>query len=140
MTRPRLGLLQPTGNRFGELPEVIQLMSADVMDDVPVDDEIAVDGDVSESNGFCHAFSQDRLYDLKFSKHLEVFRHRGGRDRIGLRNEMRGDIDGNLDGALEIQRNDVLQVKVANKVVRRGGSLAGDSLDATPERLEFGFD
>jgi len=53
---------------------------------------------------------------------------------------MRGDIDGKLDSALEIQRDDVLYVRVVNKLICRRGSLAGNSLNATPERFQFGFD
>lgn len=113
----RSGLLQPVGNGFGELSKVVQMVSADLIDDVPVYCLIAVDGDVSESNSFCHAFSQKRVYDLKFSKNIEVLRHCGGRNSISFGNQMCGDIDGKLDGALEIQRDDVLQVRVANKLV-----------------------
>lgn len=46
-------------NRFGELPKVFQMMSADLIDDVPVYRLIAVDRDISEANGFCQTFSQD---------------------------------------------------------------------------------
>jgi hypothetical protein len=90
------------GNRFGELSKVLQVMSADLINDVPVYRLIAVDGDVSESNSFCHAFSEGRGYDLKLLQNLKVLRHCGGRSCVSFGNQMRGDIDGKLDGALKI--------------------------------------
>lgn len=127
-------------NRFGELPKIVQMMSADLIDDIPVYRLVAVDGDISETNGFCQTFSQSRIDDLKLLENREVLGHGGGRDCVSLGNQMRGYIDGKLDGALEIQRDDVLCVKVANKLLYGGGSLVGNPLDATPERFQFSFD
>jgi hypothetical protein len=127
-------------NRFGELPKVVQMMSADLIDDIPVYRLIAVDGDIPKANRFCQTFSQDGIDDLKFLENLEVLGHCGGRNCVCLGNQMRGDIDGKLNGALEIQRDDVLYVRVVNKLIHGGGSLAGNPLDATPERFQFGFD
>jgi hypothetical protein len=45
------------GHCFSELPKVVQMMSADFMNDVPVYRLIAVDGDIPEANGFCETFS-----------------------------------------------------------------------------------
>jgi hypothetical protein len=123
------------GNRFRELAKVVQVMFADLIDDIPVYRLIAVDGDIPEANCFGQTFSQDRIDDLKFLENPEVFSHCGGRGCVSLGNHMRGDIDGKLNSALEIQRDDVLYVRVANKLIYRRGSLAGNSLDATPERF-----
>jgi hypothetical protein len=128
------------GNRFGKLPKVVQMMSADLIDDIPVYRLIAVDSDIPKANRFCQTFSQDRINDLKFLENLEVLGHCGGRNCVCLGNQMRGDIDGKLNGALEIQRDDVLYVGVANKLIHRGGSLVDKPLDATPKRFQFGFD
>jgi hypothetical protein len=73
-------------------------------------------------------------------ENLKVLGHGRGRGCVCLGDEMGGDIDGKLDSALEIQRDDVLYVRVANKLIYRRGSLAGNSLNATPERFQFGFD
>jgi hypothetical protein len=110
------------------------------MDDVPIYCSIAVDSDVSESNGFCHAFSQGQVDDLKLLENLEVLGHCRGRNCVSLGNQIRGYIDGKLDGALEIQCDDVLCVRVSNKLIDGRGSLTGNPLDATPERLQFSFD
>ena len=80
-------------NRLGELPKVVQMMTADLIDDIPVDRLIAVDGDVPETNRFCQTFCQDRIDDLKFPENLEVLSHRRGWGRISLGNQMRGDIN-----------------------------------------------
>ena len=127
-------------NRFRELAKIVQMMSANLINDIPVYRLIAMDGDIPKANCFGQTLSQDRIDDLKFLENLEVLGHCGGRSCISLGNQMRGDIDGKLDGALEIQRDDVLYVRVANKLIYRRGSLAGNSLDATPERFQFGFD
>jgi len=113
----RSSLRQPLRNRFGELSKVVQMMPADLIDDGPVYGLIAVDGDVSESYSFGHAFSENRVYDLKFLKNLQVLRHCGGRNRISFGNQMCGNIDGKLDGALKIERNDVLQVEILNEFI-----------------------
>jgi len=127
-------------NRLGELPKVVQMMSADLIDDIPVDRLIAVDGDVPETNRFCQTFCQDRIDDLKFLENLEILGHCGGRSGVSLGNQMRGDINGKLDGALKIQCDDVLHVRVASKLIYGGGSLPGNPLDASPERFQFSFD
>jgi hypothetical protein len=132
--------LKMMDNCFGELPEVVQMVSADLIDDSPVYRLVAVDRDISEANGFCQTFSQYRIDDLKFLENLEVLGHCGGRSCLSFGNQMRGDIDRKLDGALEIQRDDVLYVRLVNKLIHGGGSLAGNPLDATPERFQFSFD
>jgi len=78
------------------------MMSADLIGDVPVDGLITMDSNVSESYGLCQTFSQEGVYDLKLTENLEVLRHRSGRNSISLSNQMCCDIDGKLDGALEI--------------------------------------
>jgi hypothetical protein len=127
-------------NRLGELPKVVQMMSADLIDDVPVYRLIAVDSDISEPNRFCQTFSQDRIDDLKFLENLEILGHCGGRSGVSVGNQMRGDINGKLDSALKIQRDDVLYVKVVNELIHRRGRLPGNSFDATSERFQLSFD
>lgn len=126
-------------NRFRELPKVLQMMSADLIDDVPVDRLIAVDSDIPESNRFCQTLSQDRIDDLKFLENLEVFGHRAGRGCFSFSNEMRRNIDRNLDCALEIQRYDVLYVSVTNQLIHGRGSFPCNPLDTTAERFQLGF-
>jgi hypothetical protein len=132
--------LKMMDNRFGKLSKVVQMMSADLIDDIPVDRLIAVNGDIPEANRFCQSFGQGRLYDLKLPQNLEVLGHRRGRNSVSLGNEMCSYIDRKLDSALEIQRDDVLRVRVTDKLIYGGGSLAGNPLDATPERFQFSFD
>jgi hypothetical protein len=76
------------GHCFGELPKVVQMMSADFMNDVPVYRLIAVDGDIPEANGFCETFSQSRIDDLKRLENVEVLGHGGGRDCVSLGDQM----------------------------------------------------
>jgi hypothetical protein len=53
-----LGLpLKVMGNRFRELAKVVQMMSADLIDDIPVYRLIAVDGDIPKANCFGQTFS-----------------------------------------------------------------------------------
>jgi len=136
-----LGLpLKMMDYRFSKLSKVVQMMSADLINDVPVYCLIAVDGDIPEADRFCQTFSQDRINDLKFLKNLEVLSHCRGRSCVSLGNEMRGYIDGNLDGALKIQGDDILHVRIASKLMYGRRSLPGNPLDASPERFQFGFD
>ena len=38
------------GNRLGELPKIVEVAAADLIDDVPIDGLIAMNGNVSESD------------------------------------------------------------------------------------------
>lgn len=75
-------------NCFGELPKVVQMMSADLIDDVPVYRLIAVDGDIPEADRFCQTVSQSRIDDLKLLENFEVLGHGGGRDCVSLGDQM----------------------------------------------------
>jgi len=132
--------LKMMGNQFRELAKVVQMMSANLINDIPVYRLIAMDGDIPEANRFCQTFSQGRFDDLKFLENFEVLGHGRGRSCVSFGNQMRGDINRKLDCTLEIQRDDVLYVRVANELIRRRGGLPGNPLDATPERFQFGFD
>ena len=106
----RLPMLKMMNDCFRELTKFVQMVCADLIDDSPVYRLIAVDGDIPEPNSFCEAFSQSRSDDVKIFENCEVLGHRGRRDYVSLGDQMRGDVDGKLDGALEIQCNDVLGV------------------------------
>jgi hypothetical protein len=45
--------VESLGNRLGELSVVVQVAAADLIDDVPINGLIAMDGNVSESDRFC---------------------------------------------------------------------------------------
>ena len=100
--------VESLGNRLGELPEVVEVAAADLIDDVPIDGVIAMNRNVSESDRFRHTVSQGRTDDLKVLKHVEVLRHGGRRTGVGFGNQVGGQIDGKLDGTLKIQGDNVL--------------------------------
>ena len=85
---------------FRKLTEFVQMMLADLIDDIPVYRLIAMDGDIPEPNSFCEAFSQSRSDDMKLLENCEVLGHRGRRDYVNLGDQMRGDVDRKLDGTL----------------------------------------
>jgi hypothetical protein len=87
---------------FRELTKFVQMMRADLIDNIPVYRLIAVDGDIPEANGFCETFSQSRFDELKLLENFEVLGHGRGRGCVSLGDEMGGDIDGKLDGALKV--------------------------------------
>ena len=90
------------GNRLGELPKIVEVAAADLIDDVPIDGLIAMNGNVSESDRFGHALTERGIDELKALERLEILRHRGGRARVCFGNQMGGQIDGKLDGTLKI--------------------------------------
>ena len=96
------------GNRLGELSKVVQVVAADLKDDVPIDGLIAMNGNVSESDRFCHALTERGTDELEVLEGLEILRHRGGRRSVSFGNQMGGQIDGKLDGTLKIQGDNVL--------------------------------
>ena len=127
------------GNRLGELPKIVQVVAADLKDDVPIDRLIAMNGDVSESDRFGHALTERGIDELKALEGLEILRHRGGWARVSLGDQMGGQIDGKLDGTLKVQGDDVLQVRVLCQLIGRRRCLGRNSFDATSERFQFDF-
>jgi hypothetical protein len=90
-----------------ELAEIVQVVAAAAADqkhDVPIKVLIAMNGNVSESDRFCHALAGCGTDDLKDLEDLEVFRHRGGWASVSVCNQIGCQIDGTLDGPLKIQR------------------------------------
>ena len=132
--------IQSLGNRLGELSEVVQVVVADLKDDVPINGLIAMNGNVSESYGFGHALAECRTDELEVLEDPEILRHRGGRTSVSFGNQMGGQIDGKLDGTLKVQGDDVLEVRVLCQLIGRRRRLSRNSLDATSERFQFGLD
>jgi len=46
---------------------------------------------------------------------------------------MSGEIDAELNGTLKIQSDDILQVRIPDKLLGRRRRLAGQPIDTTPE-------
>ena len=105
------------GNRLGELSKIIQMVAANLKDDIPIDGLIAMNGNVSESDRFCHALAECGIDELEALEDLEILRHRGRRTRVSLGDQMGGQIDGNLDGTLKVQSDDVLQIRVLCQLI-----------------------
>ena len=127
------------GNCLGELSKIVQVMATDLKDDVPINGLIAMHGNVSKPDGFCHALVECRANDLKVLENLKILCHRGGRARVSFGNQMGGEIDGKLDGTLKIQGDNVLQVGALCQLIGRRRCLGRDSLDATAEGFQLGF-
>ena len=128
------------GNCLGKLSKIVQVAAADLKDDVPIDGLIAVNGDVSETDGFGHALAECGTDELKILEGLEILRPLRWRVSVSFGNEMGGQIDRKLDGTLEIQSDNVLQVRILRQLIGRRRRLGRNSLDATSERFELGFD
>ena len=107
------------GNRLGELSKIVQVVAADLKDDVPIDGLIAMNGNVSESDRFCHTLTECGIDELEVLEGLEILRHCGGRASVSFGDQMGGQIDGQLDGTLKVQGNNVLQVRVLCQVISR---------------------
>ncbi len=135
-----LARVESLGNRLGELSEVVQVAAADLIDDVPINGLIAMDGDVSESDRFCHALAERGVDELKILEDLEILCHCGGWASVSFGDQMRCQIDGKLDGTLKVQGDDVLQVGALCQLIGRRRSLGRNSLDATSERFQLGLD
>jgi len=128
------------GNRLGELSEIVQVVAADLKDNVPIDGVIAMNGNVSESDRFCHALTERGTDELKALVDPKIIRHRGGRTGVSFGNQMGGQIDGKLDGTLKVQGDDVLQVRALCQLIGSRRRLGRNSFDATSKRFQFGLD
>ncbi|HSL05731.1 MAG TPA: hypothetical protein VK901_19585 [Nitrospiraceae bacterium] len=89
--------VESLGNRLGELSEVVQVAAAELIDDVPINGLITMDGNVSESDCFCHTLAECGTDELKALEDLEILYHRGGRTS-SFGNEMGCHINGKLHG------------------------------------------
>ena len=64
-----------------------------------------------------HALSKCGADDLELFQDLEILGHCRWRSRFGISYEMGGEIDAELDSPLEVQGNDILQVRIAGELV-----------------------
>ena len=51
---------------------------------------------------------------------------------------MGGQIDGQLDGPLKIEGDDVLQIRILPRILGRSRRLDGNPFDAASKRFQFG--
>lgn len=128
----------PCRDGLGKLAEIVQVATADLIDNIPIDALVAVHREVPESHSLLHAICQGRTDSLQPIEGIEVLRHRRGRRHVGVPDEMGGHIDGKLDSPLEIERDNVLQIRVLRQILRRRRRLAGNSFDTASKRFQFG--
>jgi len=88
-------------------------MVADAVHHVPVDGLIVVDGDVAKSDRFLHAAGQGRADQADAGEGFERLRHRIWHGDVPAGDQVGGQINGKLNGAGEIQGNDVLGIDIA---------------------------
>lgn len=128
----------PCRDGLGKLPEIVQVATANLINNIPIDGLVAVHREVPESHSLLHPVGQGRTDHLEAIKRIEVLRHRRRRRDVGVPDEMGGQIDGQLDGPLEIERDDVLQIRILRQVLGRIRRLAGNPFDAASKRFQFG--
>lgn len=88
----------PCHNGLGKLAEIIQVATADLIDNIPIDALVAMHREVPESHSLLHAVCQGRTDDLQPIEGIEVLGHRRGRRHVSVPDEMGGHIDGKLNG------------------------------------------
>lgn len=64
-SRGRSGGLDPKTDCFGEVFKIVEVVTAELIHDVPVYELVAVDSDVSEPDRFRRSFSEGRVEDLQ---------------------------------------------------------------------------
>ena len=118
---------------LGKLAKIVEVAGADLIDDGPVNGVIAMNGDIPEPDGLLHAFGERRRNDLRTFQDFEVLSHRRRRSGGGVYDEMRREVDAELNGALEIQGDDILQIGVPDQFLGGRRRLAGQPLDTAPK-------
>lgn len=129
-----LGPFQAVSDGFSELFEVVKVMTANLKDDRPIDVLITMDGDVSESYRLHHALSKRGADDLELFQDLEILGHCRWRSRFSISYEMCGEVDAELDSPLEVQGDDILQVRIARELV--GGRRSFLAIRSTQRRTD----
>lgn len=124
------------------------MATANLINNIPIDGLVAVHREVPESHSLLHPVGQGRTDHLEAIKRIEVLRHRRRRRDVGVPDEMGGQIDGQLDGPLEIERDDVLQIRICARSWDESGVLpairstqrrSDSSLAATRSRSMLAF-
>ncbi len=138
----------PCFDGLGKLPEIVQVATANLINNIPIDGLVAVHREVPESHSLLHSVCQGRTDHLQPIKRIEVLRYRRRRRDVGVPDEMGGQIDGQLNGPLEIEPDDVLQIRILRQVLGRSRRLAAirstqrrsdSSLAATRSRSMLAF-
>jgi hypothetical protein len=120
-------------------PEVLHVLVTDRVNDPPVDFSIIVDGDVAKPNGALHSPCERGGQHVETAQGVERSGHRVGRRFFAGGDHMHGDVDAELHGARQVQRQDVLHVVVARERLGLVGALRFDAPDAAAQRFELVF-
>ena len=110
------------------------------MHDVPVDGAVIVNSKISESHRFFESVRQFIRDEARVSQGVKRLSHRVGRVNFSACDQVGGYVDGELHGTGEIQRDDVLGVKIACERLSGCGALEGDPLQASAQGFELFFD
>ena len=122
-----------------KLGEVDEVLDRDAVHDVPVDRFVAVDRDVSEADGFLHAAGERFGHYAGLRQQVEGLPHGFRRRHRPTGQDVRADIHAELNGAAEIQHDDVLQIAISGQRLRVCGALLLDALQTVAQRLELAF-
>lgn len=101
----------------GKLPEVVQVLVRDGVNNRPVDRSVGVDGHIANADGPLQIVGELCRNDPHVPAMLKGLRHGLRRRPIGLRNEVGGHVDAQLHGPRQVYGENVLRVPVPVELV-----------------------
>ena len=107
-------------------------MKRNVVDDRPVDLFVVVHGNIPETNGLVQLNCEVGRDDACRCQGIEGLTHGIGRRHLHAGNEVRADIYRQLHRPCEIERDDILKIRVSRERCRVRRTLAIFSPDARP--------
>ena len=115
-------------------------MVDDVVDTVPIDAVVGMDGEVAKADGPAESVGDSFVDQSLAGEDSEHIAHGLGRRSIGVGEKVCPQIDAQLDRALQVDAQDVLAIEIIGKFGRAGRSLRFNPCEATKERIEFAGD
>jgi hypothetical protein len=110
------------------------------MHHLPVDHLVVVDDDVAKANGPLQAVGQLCWDDPFLPQQVKGLSHGGGCGGLRGGDQMSANVHAQLDGAAQIEGDDVLEIDIRRQVLGLIGALVGHPLHAAAQGLQLLLD
>lgn len=107
---------------------------------MPVDGAVVVNGQVPEAHGAAQTPREVRRKHARVSQRVEGGAHGLWHRQVEQGNDVRAHVDVQLDGASQVERDDVLRVEVRGERVGGGRAPSLDPRDGATKGLQLGGD
>jgi len=107
------------------------------MYDGPINILIVMHSDISKADRSLHLAREHFINDSQFGERVKCAAHRFRCRKRGIRNHDGRNVDANLNGSCEIEREDILKIRIRRKLLYFFGTPTADSLNTALQGLQF---